>query len=312
MAMVTARQSSFELLRIVSAAGIVWFHASVTGSEIGYTGLTVFLLLTALFELGVNFERRTPWTRHATRLLVPFVFWSAIYTAANVVKGKPVLNLEGGPVLGVLAGPSIHLWYLPFMAAVLAVLGLLKVRVSQRTIGALAFMAVVPIIGAFHYLRPEVAQAPPPVPQWFHATVPVLLGAVVGANRNGTALLRGLTVGTLALAFAVSGDVQVLEFLAGVLLVELAARVSWSDARVNRVAGMMMGVYLVHPLALTMFRIVEPYSQAAFVAGAFIASTAGVMMAARLAPKVSGMLLGTPKAEPRRVKERPELSVSPS
>lgn len=238
------RQSSFELLRIVSAAGIVWFHAGVTGPQIGYTGLTVFLLLTPLFELGANFERRTPWVRLASRLLVPFAFWSVVYAAANVVKGKPVLNLEGGLLLGAVAGPSIHLWYLPFMAAVLALLGLLKARLDPRTIGVLGFLAVVPLIGAFHFIRPDVALAPQPLPQWFHASIPVLLGIVIGANREGNEALRGVVISALALAFLLWGDVQVLQFLAGVILVELAARISWSHAKVNRVAGMMMGVYL--------------------------------------------------------------------
>lgn len=62
-----------------------------------------------------------------------------------------------------------------------------------------------------------------------------------------------------------------------------------------------MGVYLVHPLALTVFRPIEPYSQAPFVLSAFTASMIGVIIAAHVAPRVSAALLETSSPKDRQV-----------
>jgi len=289
------RQSSFELLRILAAAGIVWFHAAVQGSQIGYTGLTVFLILTPLFDLGANFARRTPWIEHARRLLVPFAFWSAIYAAANVVKGKPVLNMDHGIAMGLLAGPSIHLWYLPFMAAALAIIGALKERLEQKAVALLA-VAMLPLtLAALHFGHDAADAAGLPLPQWLHAITPFVIGMICGANSKGMPRLRLVAAMLLVGALILWRELSVVQFLAGLVLIEIAGTIRWNDERVNRLAGLMMGVYLVHPLALTVFRPIEPYSQAAFVLAAFGASALGTMMAARITPDLSARLLGTPR-----------------
>lgn len=294
------RQSSFELLRIISAAGIVWFHAAVAGAQIGYIGLTVFLILTPLFDLGANSARHTPWRDHAHRLLVPFAFWSMVYAAANVVKGKPVLVLDHGWLPGVLAGPSIHLWYLPFMAAALAITGALKRRLAPRTIALLSLGALVPVLAAFHFGMDAAQAIGLPLPQWLHATTPLLIGMICGASRASVPPLRFAAPALLAIALLLWQELSVLQFLAGFALIEIAAAIRWNDARINRLATAMMGVYLVHPLALTVFRPIEPHSQAAFVMLAFIASTLGVILAARLMPGLSATLLGTSRPRPER------------
>ncbi|MCX7284558.1 MAG: hypothetical protein NTX28_11035 [Novosphingobium sp.] len=172
------RQSSLELLRIASALGIVWFHAGVTGSPVGYIGLTVFLILTPMFELGANADRIAPWRQHAKRLLVPFLFWTAVYLAANAIKGKPLIRLDHGPFLGLLAGPSIHLWYLPFMAAALGLTNPLKARMKPPTIALLATAVLFPLLALHHYQHGAAEIAGAPLPQWFHALTPLVLGMI--------------------------------------------------------------------------------------------------------------------------------------
>ncbi len=288
------RQSSLEVLRLVSAAGIVWFHAAVTGSQIGYIGLTVFLILTPMFELGPNASRITPWTQHARRLLIPFAFWSVIYLLANIVKGKPPINTDHGLLLGILAGPSIHLWYLPFMAMALAATNMLKTSLKPQTIVWSATAVLGPLLALHHTTKDAVVAAGQPLPQWFHALTPLVLGIIFGASCRTRRIDRIPAELILLAAMLWWQDMNVVQFLAGFLLVEAASLIRWSNATVNRLASAMMGVYLVRPLALTVFRPVEPYSQAAFVLGAFGASMIGVMIAARLAPSLSAMLLGTP------------------
>lgn len=295
-----ARQSSFELLRIASAAGIVWFHAKVPGSEVGYTGLAVFLILTPYFDLGANFTRHTPWPQQMKRLLLPFAVWSLLYAAANIVKGRPVLNLEHGWILALLAGPSIHLWYLPFMAVTQSITGILKTCLTQRAITIGGLILLLPVVIAFLMFKNRVATFGPPVGQWFHALTPVLIGLVFGASRSIYPSARALAAAALAMALLAFNDIAVLQFLAGLGLVELASKINWTSGRVNACSGYMMGVYLVHPLALTAFRPLERYSTTGFIIIAFLASTIAVAMSSHFAPSLAEALLGTPRRRPER------------
>lgn len=298
---VAERQSSLELLRVVSAAGIVWFHAGVTGSQVGYIGLSVFLILTPLFELGPNASRIVAWKQHAKRLLIPFAFWSIIYLAANAVKGKPLIQQDHGLVLGLLSGPAIHLWYLPFMAAALGVTNALKTWLKPPTIAAVATGLLLPLLVLHHFYRGAAEMAGTPIPQWFHALTPVILGMICGASRHAIRNYRWIAALMLLAILLLWREVSVAQFLAGFALVEVSGAIKWRNDTVNFVAGAMMGVYLVHPLALTVFRMIEPYSQPAFVLAAFGASTVGVLIFARIAPAISAALLGTPNRKKHKV-----------
>lgn len=56
-----------------------------------------------------------------------------------------------------------------------------------------------------------------------------------------------------------------------------------------------MGVYLIHPIALSAFRPIAPYTAAGHVILSFLTCLIGVLVAAKFAPNLSAMLLGTPR-----------------
>ena len=78
----TQRNDSLELLRSVSAFGIVWFHiVDAPARDIGYTGLVVFVLLSvALSQTSTSAVNLRQFAlRRFRRLAPPWAFWCVIY-----------------------------------------------------------------------------------------------------------------------------------------------------------------------------------------------------------------------------------------
>jgi len=113
------RNYNVDRLRILATFGIVWFHTvGIPGRHVAYAGLAIFIMLSFAYV-----TLRSPMATSAAilserfkRLLLPWAFWWLIYLAAKM--GKSVLSntpFSADIDLGwILAGPSIHLWYLPF------------------------------------------------------------------------------------------------------------------------------------------------------------------------------------------------------
>lgn len=111
------RNDTIELLRVVAACGVIWFHMETTPfKSVGYSGLVFFLIVSVVFQMGA--AERGLWhgffRRRASRLLVPWAAWFVIYGLLNLVKGKVLFPYSSGIVPDILAGPWIGLWYLPF------------------------------------------------------------------------------------------------------------------------------------------------------------------------------------------------------
>ena len=111
-------RQDIELLRVLSALGIVWFHSETKGSNFGHSGLIFFLILSVFLGGG---QQNSSIQKRAKRLLVPWLIWFAYYGAINLVLQKSVIPLNNGLIAGVLSGPRIHLWYLPFIFFVLII-----------------------------------------------------------------------------------------------------------------------------------------------------------------------------------------------
>lgn len=293
------RDSAIEWLRVASAVGIVWFHTGVTGAYWGYAGLIIFLLMSIMFEAGPNAARPLSVLKVARRLLLPWAFWWVIYALLNIVRGDPIVDLTHGFLLGILAGPSVHLWYLPFMFCVLIAFGAVKGRLSTATLAVCAAIAAITLIVAIPQWKPASAALGAPIAQWTHACVPILLGILAGCGmRQGwTWMLAAPVAAVLAWAcfqpFPQVATIYLLGFalVAGVLALPLELRQRAPDARLLFQA--MLGVYLVHPLALALLR---PLAARMDIAGPpliFVTSALGVLAAQRVAPYASHLLLGT-------------------
>lgn len=174
------RDSAVEWLRVAGAAGIVWFHAGVAGSYWGYAGLVVFLLLSMMFEAGPNIAKPPSVSRLAKRLLVPWLVWWVVFGALNIIRHLPIIDTSHGLLLDVLASPSIHLWYLPFVFGVIILFGFVKGSLSTSAIAIGSAVIACALIWAIPLWRPLSLAAGYPLAQWAHAAAPVFTGILFG------------------------------------------------------------------------------------------------------------------------------------
>lgn len=284
----TNRQSSIEVTRIISALGIVWFHSGVPGGSFGYAGLTVFLILTTFFEFGPNLHRRYPLILQIKRLIIPFLFWSIVYAIVNVFKNKPAFGTNRGIISAILTGPSVHLWYLPYVSAMLAIATVIKCRFSLGAIKVGAGITLVIILFLSPFLVHQATLLGRPAPQWLYAFPPLLLGVILGADKRLAVALYAVLI--LAIYRFDSAPIQ---YLGGMGLIHIALLIRWRSSFVNTVSSLMMGVYLVHPLALSIFRPLAQYSEIVFVLFSFFVSTVSVYLFVNFFPQKASLILGT-------------------
>ena len=141
------RNGSVDFARLVSSAGIVWFHAHAPGQTVSYSALAVFLVF--LIVLPIN--ARHPITSHAfilgraDRLLRPWLIWSAIYAVLKAGQawssGSPISNEFDASML--LMGTQQNLWFLPFgfVCSIVAFFALRSVDRRRPTIFVLTLLS---------------------------------------------------------------------------------------------------------------------------------------------------------------------------
>ena len=113
------KNQAIELLRIVAAFGIIWFHSKLPEFGIvSYGGLVIFLTFSSYFAAIAPISRPDYLLRLGKRLLLPWAAWWLVYGALNLADHRPLLLPHHDITLGVLTGTHIHLWYLPFIFAV--------------------------------------------------------------------------------------------------------------------------------------------------------------------------------------------------
>ncbi|MFT7390610.1 MAG: peptidoglycan/LPS O-acetylase OafA/YrhL [Paracoccaceae bacterium] len=232
------RNGGIDASRLICAFGIAWFHSGAPGARVAYLALPFFLVLLAM-PSGAGMAQR------ATRLLRPWVVWSAIYAAVNTAMAlrNGLDPLSWAKPEMVLYGPLIALWFLPFAA----LLGFALRGLDGHPNAAL----IAPIVGAVAVaLFP--ANAMPPLNQWAFGLVPVVAGAAF-FGRSGRG--RGAAFVSLGLAFAVlhvvrphSDNITILAGTAAAMtlfMVPIPASRSTAWA-----ARMSFSIYLIHPLVL--------------------------------------------------------------
>ena len=291
------RNQLVEALRIVAAFGIVVFHAGGPAAELGYAGLVVFLFLSPYFAVGPNRGRPSPVAALGRALLLPFAAWYAVYLAANWAFGRPLFVSDQLPGV-LLAGPSIHLWFLPFLFVVLALLGLVKDRVSVVSLFWFSCLVAALMLAGSTLWRPFALAAPVPIAQWLQALAAAFCGIAAGTGLrikwpqriSGFALIA-LGYGSL-LVWPVEGmTVPYGAGLAACSVAIVAGKRLSPRFSVQPLADCMLGVYLVHVLALAIAGLVFPGVTLGRVVAAFTMSLAGVWLARRFVPQ-SRLVLG--------------------
>lgn len=282
------RRIDVELLRIISAFGVVWFHVvGLPGRDVAYAGLVVFLVFSAFFAVSSS-KAHSLWSR-VRRLLVPCLIWSVVYALLRVARDLPVFEPSAGWAGRLLATPSIHLWYLPFIFIAIILIDRLKGWVPKREFGIAAGVLCALMLAASPWWR----QHPLGIPwaQYIHAWPAVCFGVFLGCHRALSTRKRLLILLLVAAALGytfmhdlgrVSVSYAVGLSVACVLLLpkSLITRGRW----VRTLADAMLGVYIIHvAVLLVLYKL--GITGVVAVVSAFAISTAVVLIAQRVLPK---------------------------
>ena len=293
---------AIDLLRFLAAGGIVLDHSLAWG-VVGYPALGLFLILTSYF--GVGSYRRSGganfWASRAKRILIPWLFWCAVYRVIwEVVSDEPFQLLSNPFTL--LIGPSIHLWFLPFAAFALIFIPAIARDVETRgqlTIACIALVPLAVILGLIHAKTGlqgwELggSPVPQPVPQGAFSLPIYVWGALAAvAHRLGAPHLTLLSaaVGSVIL-LALDWNMASYQLILCAVLFELTFRLRWQGEWMTKLAGYAFGIYLLHPACLLVgYKLFgADMNKGLGFAVAFFGAWAGTWVCKRL-PVVKGMV----------------------
>jgi len=286
------KKQTVELLRIVSAFGIVWYHASNIGKEIAYSGLVCFLVLSIYYSALPGGVRK-PLTDRVQRILVPWVVWFLFYGTLNVVFNKPFIPTGNGYVAAFLTGTTTHLWYLPFIFFLAVFFGELKFFLSSRVLASLSFIAVVAVFMCTAYWRPWSLTLGYPWVQYAHAAAGVLFGVMLAQSTVLPMILRAgmiVAVFTTVLVFSMSFPSVGVTYLIGMSAVALALVPGKDFLRrfdFTEFSGCTMGIYLSHVFWVVGFRKMGMFSDITLPLTSFAISLLTVWVFRRLVPGIA-------------------------
>lgn len=289
MSVETYRHSqAFDLVRFLAAFGIVWAHMGAPWPQEGYTAISVFLIMTA--HLSVESLQRSggkfSWAARAARVVVPWLFWCAFFKLLLVLTApdwRAAWGLTDPWTL--LIGPSIHLWFLPFL-----MLGALLVVVSDRTIarrGEVIALSVLSVPLALELLAlHRYGNLPEPLTQWAFALPPFLYGILAAHGRAHGVLWAPMTylVIVAVASFAVTCESWGPQFAVAALVFEWARRARFSNPVLPVLGRIAFGIYLVHPFFLLVWYYLVPASVGPVWAAVmvFAASAVGITLLRRV------------------------------
>lgn len=255
-----SHRSSIELLRLVAALGIVWFHMQAPGARIAYSALSLFLILTAFFaaETAIRGGGTRFWAGRVRRIALPWLAWSVFYLVLDWVRYgglAPELSLDD-PLL-LLIGLSIHLWFLPFVLIISGPIRLVARRIQSSRAALGSAVGAVPLALAGFYLQNRVA-LPAPLAQWAVALPAVCYGVVAALGRRWHGrLVPILFVGAVIAAGLALGTT---EGLAQLAIAASAFEIGWGvdlewwlGIDFSMLGRLSFGIYLIHPFCMLVY-----------------------------------------------------------
>jgi len=286
----TERLANVERLRIVAMLEIVTFHVGgAVGVDeyrlpiVGGLGLPVFLLLNNTFNCTLTARRGTRAFLDAkvSRLLLPWLVWSAVYAAVVAAErlrhDEPIAEafLSWRTLLG---GTYTHLWFVPF-----ALFGSLAIAAAQARTRAVSHRAMAAwslgfggLLVAIDAVLLAYSGSNWPVLQWLFALPSPLLGFALGrvllaGDRKLSRTVAALLVGVAALVVAGSWVAPLGEMVRryAVSMALVGVFFTWPgklDALSRRLTPLLFGIYLTHPLILRSYQAAHlPYMQPALL-----------------------------------------------
>ncbi len=279
-------RNDIELVRVFAAFGVVWFHTGVTGHHIGYAGLIVFIILS--LYLSGSGGQKTIYQR-ANRLLVPWAIWFAIYAASRVASGKPPVDMGLSFVEAVLLGSRSHLWYLPFILFALVCADIMVKTMNHAILAALsAVAACVMLLTAGLWREPSIA-AGQPWAQYWHAGAAVFTGLYLYTMVSLPRIVRPTVLVVIMLCAATSWTMpgMGIPYVIGLAIAGLIAFNPWPGAIRSQppLAQYTLGIYLAHPLVLTVMALIGIAEHWTAPVMAFFISAVGIAAFKTVAPR---------------------------
>lgn len=254
------RNASFDYVRLIAVIGIIWFHTGAPHSDIGYAGLSYFLIL--LVFLAIPKISHIRCTRHRApailryaatrgrRLILPWLAASALYG------GLKLAEVSRGATWGSefdttmwLTGTAQHLWFLPFAFVTCLALWPLGrwMPVMKRSVQLHLCMTLM-CLSLTTLAMWQMASWPSPVAEWAYALPAVLLGAALALT--GGSVLRMIGVACLFFCMALSANwtLGLLQLGIAVVALILCQIIPMRPTQISAFAARAsLGIYLIHP-----------------------------------------------------------------
>jgi fucose 4-O-acetylase-like acetyltransferase len=286
------KRQDIEALRTISVFCIVWFHANITGHDLAYSGLIIFLILSMYLAGRQSASFEASIRKRFTRLLVPWMIWFAIYGIVNISKGKPPVEFNNGILAGILAGPSIHLWYLPYMFLALISFDGLRGHISGRNLATACAILTGIAFGCVPYWRQTSIELGYPWAQYIHALPGLLLGIFFLYYRElQPYMAKSLVLMILILACArISYEGMGTPYAVGILAGYLIANHTLTQnsplflAALGRYA---FGIYLIHILFLRIIGKLDILSGPLVPIAAFLLSLTAIAAISKVFPRAA-------------------------
>jgi len=281
-------RTDIELIRIIAAFGIVWFHSGVpVFRETAYAGLIVFLVFSAYFAIASS-KNHTIMHR-VKRIIIPCLVWSVIYAGVKLSLGWEVYKEDNGLLSRVLATPSIHLWFLPFLFFCLVGIDTLKSRVSKSAMAALSVLTASAILMSAPIWRELDFISP--FGQYTHALPAVFIGIFFGCfaelNKQHKVILTSIMATAIVATYFMNLDGVSVTYLVGfalsLILVRGVSLIKHNDI-IIKISGLTFGIYLVHVLVIYVLQYLHIVGVALPVLS-FLISAAGVYLASAVIPR---------------------------
>lgn len=261
---VMSRNYNLEILRIISAFGIVLLHG-VDGTlvkDVGFSCLIIFMLITS-YLLAPQKNYSLFITKRATRLLIPWIFWFFVYGLINIISGKFFLPEKGDIFSAVLTGTKYHLWYLPFTfitsIIIVSYYNLGELRLTVKKYNWLFFMLLSIIFLIISPLwRPWSLDLGDPWGQWFLVLPAVFIGTTI-ANLNPhlsdhwIRIIYVILIMLISIWLIIFGQPNVgIRYMFGFLLFVSAVYLKFDIMNkseiIMTISNCTYGIYLIHPL----------------------------------------------------------------